>query len=265
MYHSRSWEWLLWARLDLKSFEHQTWPFSASTLFSPGALNHPMLVVARSRRWWSSESVLHGFTFCTDGQPSAGNTSCKAQQKDKFWFFFCLQREDVLQSKTLCPYIHRDACTRPIKVIADLHRAESFRNTQLHMVGSCWGSEVWPEHSHIHGYLDGAVWGDTAGIKSSCQALGLVQSWAPSKQRWWVRWVQAGSSSLSFSICEWRPNSAGSCHLYQSTWRQPCLCMGSRQNKNAKINIWFKKCSQATRSKTTHCSFEGQGSYLATV
>lgn len=206
---------------------------------------------------------------CCMASPSAQMGSLlqatPAARPNKKTRFFCLQRENVLQNKTLCPYIHSDTCTRLIKVIADLRRAESFHNTQLHMVGSCWGSEVWAEHSHILGYLDGAVLGDTAGIKSSCQALGLVQSWAPSKQRWWVRWVQAGSSSLSFSICKWRPNSAGSCHLYRSTWRQPCLCMGSRQNKNAKINIWFKKCSQATRSKMTRCSYEGQGSYLATV
>lgn len=150
----------------------------------------------------------------------------------------------------------------------------------------CWPPEGWEfsQHPAPYGGLTLRIWGliwswtlprpwvfgwsclgATAGIKPSWQVLGLVQSRAPSKQGWWGRWIQVGDSFLSFSICEWRPNSAGSCHLYQPTWTQPFLCMRSRQNKTAKINIWFKKCSQPTRSKMTYCSSEGQGTSWSTV
>lgn len=131
-------------------------------------------------------------------------------------------------------------------------------NSQWHTYqtdkSNCWPPQCWEFSQHPYGGLTLRIWdllwswmlthpwvfgwsclGATVGIKTSCQILALVQSRPRSKQKWWGRWIWVGSSSLSFSICKWRPNSAGSCHLHQPTWKQPFLCMGSRQNKTANM------------------------------
>lgn len=83
IYHSLIWEWLLWAWLDLKSFEHQLQSRTASALLSSVLWISLCWLLPEVGGGGAVSQCCNGFIFCTDGQPSAANTSCKAQHIGK--------------------------------------------------------------------------------------------------------------------------------------------------------------------------------------
>lgn len=160
-----TWEWLLWAWFDVTSLQHQPQPLTASALFCQGPLSLLVLVSAKSRRWWSSESVLMASPSAQMGSLLQPAPAARPNTEDfvfrglgaKLWAF--------------------KFTSRLISVISDLHRAGNFHSTQLHLEDSQPRSGLelsTPTSLDIWTELFGSHWKNQAELPSLGLGVKLI-------------------------------------------------------------------------------------------